>query len=759
MEDDDDLEVLRLMALKTLHKKENAPTQPPQQQQVAHQPKNSIMVNHTIPVLSNVRHPMDNNYYPTMDPVQTNIIHHPVPSFVNSGFEKMDINEPYVPQRIHPTSVDPFIGFPNYIPSSTTTTTTAIGQLSPRTAAFVLANKETIERRRIISPEPYRKPSGRWSRSPSCESWKYRRSGSRSPSYHNNHSPNMHNRSVTPPPRRRHSPTALHNRKSRSRSPNSRNQHENNHHRAEKRSPKRNRGNAPPYNNRNERKFRGHETHRVDTAVRKSNSPRTDDSNHRTKRRTQSPLNSKPDVKKRSPSRSPNRKYPRNNTSNLRRSRRSPPQPGKRFNSNNNSRQNNTNVRNRNYNTRRSTSPSMNRRNDSRTPPNQQKRTTSTKNEDESTQKLAENESKSERIEDNKMNEDETSNKISETETTANVPRQKTQQEIEDELLASERDDNSDSDDDDDDGIDLFASEDSESENEGRFKLSSSKSERKTNVATVSFSELGKPAAPSADVLRDLDEVQTDAGPSHRKGNPRRENGRDTRAGNSRHHGRRYNEKRSYPDRDRDRGERGTRERENRDSNKSAGSNSRKKDVVDTDQPGVRRERKLNMLKSTVDSIESESRRKTPEAGMIKIRFFTYTLGTILTNYNFNLLAKNSEAKEKDGEEIKRGAITLKRSIKNTERGKLKQQGERKDTIPKYNIRMVAPFSDAGIRNLQSTISGPTMNEKQRSSPTGDTGNGTTGKKPIHSRLGAMTSTWKSNKKSWKSEKVFFIKV
>lgn len=98
----------------------------------------------------------------------------------------------------------------------------------------------------------------------------------------------------------------------------------------------------------------------------------------------------------------------------------------------------------------------------------------------------------------------------------------------------------------------------------------------------------------------------------------------------------------------------------------------------------------------------------------------------------------------------------MKRSIKHTEKGKLKQ---RRETHYRNNIRMAFPFSDTGARNIQSTISGPTKNDKQRISPTGDTGNSSAGKKPIHSRLGAMTSTWKSNKKSWKSEKVFFIQV
>lgn len=48
------------------------------------------------------------------------------------------------------------------------------------------------------------------------------------------------------------------------------------------------------------------------------------------------------------------------------------------------------------------------------------------------------------------------------------------------------------SNDDDDDGIDLFASEESESENEGRFKCgTSSKSEKPKSVSTVSFTKLG----------------------------------------------------------------------------------------------------------------------------------------------------------------------------------------------------------------------------------------------------------------------------
>lgn len=82
----------------------------------------------------------------------------------------------------------------------------------------------------------------------------------------------------------------------------------------------------------------------------------------------------------------------------------------------------------------------------------------------------------------------------------------KSEEQLEDELLAStdeeveedaEKSDN-------EDEIDLFASEESESENEGRFKSNSSKNERPTNSSTLSFSKLG---SASASILLDLNDV------------------------------------------------------------------------------------------------------------------------------------------------------------------------------------------------------------------------------------------------------------
>lgn len=95
---------------------------------------------------------------------------------------------------------------------------------------------------------------------------------------------------------------------------------------------------------------------------------------------------------------------------------------------------------------------------------------------------------------------------------------EKTEQDLEDELLASSDDEEKSVA---DDGIDLFASEDSESENEGRFKSSSKRTERTAGTATVSFSRLGAPNAP---VVRNLEEVRSEKQAANRRD---RDSGRD----------------------------------------------------------------------------------------------------------------------------------------------------------------------------------------------------------------------------------------
>lgn len=618
MEDDDDLELLRLAALKSL--KKEVPTKP----------LNIIAESHVIPVVSNVR-PVVDKFYAPGEPelVQPNLIHHPVPPYINSVFEKMEITETYVPQRLNP----PVASFSEFVPFGGASATvgvmdpTANVQLSPRSAAFVFhcQNKQITKRRQGLSPSPRLSP-GRWSRSPSPESWKYRRSKSRSPTYPN-HSPHFRNRSVSRSPhRRRHSPQPVNVRRNKTRSPiarnNERNNFEANAHRVERRSPGPNRrANSPPNNRHPARPWRAHSS-QCENGVhaRKSGSPRGDDTVNR-RRRTRSPnpianvnananFNAKLDVRRRSTSRSPNRKYPRNNLNR-------PPRrtsPSKRFNAINKP----GGARNRNYNRR---SPNLHRR--SHSPPNNHKRRSPTRN-------MAENGGTTSKNHGKELTSDGHEKPLQETkenETNESGSKEKTNQNIENKLHASSDSENSDN----DDGIDLFASEESESENEGRFKLSSSRSERKANVPVVSFSELGKATTAPADVLlRDLDELQTDTNNTQKRSGGRRENDRNR---NSRRDDRRFNRDRDREnkDRNRDRENRGRIERRGRDREreiesgkpKSSGSfkyakheDSRKKDDIDVDAKG---DRKPNLFKQTFTSVDSEHRTKTPDAGIIII--------------------------------------------------------------------------------------------------------------------------------------------
>lgn len=606
MEDDEDLEMLRLAALKSL-KKENVP---------AVKPVSKIDVNHVIPVVSNIRPVVEKFYTPGSESeiVQPNIIHHPVPPYVNTGFEKMDINETYVPQRLNPPPlpppvVVPFNEYNPYViaPSGANADSTTNVQLSPRSAAFVYENKQIIKRRRNISPAhspvPFRQSPGRWSRSPSQESWKYHRSNSRSPTYPN-HSPHYRNRTISrSPQRRRHSPQPTHSRRNRSRSPIPRNNFDGNAHRSERRSPVPNtrRGNNSSPNRHVSRQW----TRENGVHGRKSGSPRIDDTNHR-RRRTRSPITNKNtnlNIKRRTASRSPNRKNPRINSN---RPRRTPP---KRFN-NTNGRSGNGNTRNRNHN-RQTGSPLLNQHKP-HSPQNHHKRKSPIRNNMENGE-IANRHSEKEPtlVRHDESVEESTVTKMEEIKPSENLSQEKTEQELEDQLLASSESENSDNE---SDGIDLFASEESESENEGRFKLSSSKSERKPNGPTVSFSELGKTTTAPADVLlRDLDEMKTDTLNSNRRGGVgvgRRENNRNRRDD------RRFNRDRDRDRENRDRNRDRDRERDrvrNRSRGRESESNKNR-----TDSTQAKNDKKSTVYKSSVTGVDSETRIKTPDGGKIQ---------------------------------------------------------------------------------------------------------------------------------------------
>lgn len=660
MEEDEDLEMLRLAALKSL-KKENVPTTAAAASSYS---MNKIQEGHVIPVVNNVR-PIPDKFYAApgaLEVVQPNLIHHTVPAYIDAGFEKMDIGDAYAPQRVNvppqvPSSASslplqpqqplpPLVippAYPEFNPYANDPDPITNVQLSPRSAAFVYENKKIIKQRQGMPspPSPKQNPfrqsrsPPRWSRSPTPDRVYHRKS--RSPAYHLNHSPHYRNRTLSRSPQRRHSPQMVahvRRNRSRSRSPLLRANFDTNVHRSERRSPVPNRraaNNSPPNSRHGPRQWRAHSP--AQQHGRKSGSPRTDDPNARRRHRTRSPNASNPnahfrgqqDIRKRTASRSPNRKSSR--TINSSRGRRATSPQQKRFNNSNGNRTAGS-FRNRTHN-RRSGSPAQNRRS-SNSPQNHYKRRSPAKNSPvengDSSNSRAKEERESTTMDQNERTETENDfdrkpNANDDESNDSNV-KEKTEQQMEDELLASSDSDNSDNEE--SDGIDLFASEESESENEGRFKLSSNKSERKTTVPTLSFSELGKTAtAPAEVLLRDLDEIQTDTMNAQSRrggggGGARRENDRNSIR--SRHDTRsKFGRDRTNRDRERDRNrDRDSRDGE-RDRNRDRGS--RREREREPSKPKSDSANDKNDRKTTTSKSNSETRRKTPTAGKFCYRF------------------------------------------------------------------------------------------------------------------------------------------
>ena len=213
MEDDDeDLELLRMAALKTLKPSNNRieVLEVPMTQHTNPQPlpihnKKNMYVRHPISIPPTAQH-LPPNYVAGMPPVQ-------------------HINEPYIPMGINPHwnenvpkyyahGAPPRPTLPINMPPGPSVTASV--QLSPRSAAFVMQNNSILEQRKrsprnyARSPSPaYRPTAGRWrsiSRSPSPT-----RNGSRSRSPAP--APRSRYNSRSPPPQKRV------NRRSRSRSP------------------------------------------------------------------------------------------------------------------------------------------------------------------------------------------------------------------------------------------------------------------------------------------------------------------------------------------------------------------------------------------------------------------------------------------------------------------------------------------------------------------------------------------------------------
>lgn len=184
------------------------------------------------------------------------------------------------------------------------------------------------------------------------------------------------------------------------------------------------------------------------------------------------------------------------------------------------------------------------------------------------------------------------------TDIVQSVPTVMSDEQLEEELLASTDDEEDPEKSDNEDEIDLFASEESESENEGRFKSNSSKNERPTNSSTMSFSKLG---SASASLVLDLnDVVKTDKNFGGERGLGRR----NDRNNDDRYRGRNTNySSRSGRDvRYRGRRNEGCSSRASAYKPKAVGSTTRKSEDQKKDE--------RSMFKSTFQSVESTTKGK-----------------------------------------------------------------------------------------------------------------------------------------------------
>lgn len=246
MEEEDDIELLRLTALKSLNAKKEVTPRDNIKKQIGNaiQVVNSASSNgvqHNSPPLHIP------NYYPPTQQMPILMPRKPILPYdnftglppVHEMMQTNDINEPYVPQRITGNGKwmdSPVNDFAPYVPTKITSSILPNVQLSPRSAEFVSKNNVILLRRkgghtpdspRSPHSTTYRSPD-RWSLSPPPQKfkssrpseWDSRRSNSRSPINLNRDRSPIYRRS--PPMRNKQlsrSPTLLSNRRYASKSP------------------------------------------------------------------------------------------------------------------------------------------------------------------------------------------------------------------------------------------------------------------------------------------------------------------------------------------------------------------------------------------------------------------------------------------------------------------------------------------------------------------------------------------------------------
>lgn len=546
MEEEDDLELLRLAALKSLNIKKDAST--------------TNMLPSTVPTVPKAPRTSNNvghrNTVRSCHIAVTNPAFAPAPSDAKNGDKRreyrdykapiesysvvrldqpMDMNDAYSVQSRQPSSLVADYGrAANYVPHVSNTDALPIPnvQLSPRSAAFVLQNNDALMRRkggRSRSASPYRNDAKRWSVSP--PPLVKHRSPNHSPSHH--YYRRSESRSPVPRPRSpRRSPRRLPQKRTQSRSPprypHTRRYSPSQAKRSRTRSPNRSafahrgRSRSPlhPSNRRHSPNRNGPKNWTGQSPGHQAQSGRQNGGSSQPQQNSQSPRkdhpavsgrptdSSKLDGRKRSNSRSPGRNYGRDGPTGKK--RKSPTFLNRnKPNRNDNGVGNSNTVQVRSYRRDRSPSPRHRRRSGSRLR-NQPSKSmagvhkTSDERKIDDEQKSTEMKKVTENTSVTQTNVDSNARELPEKSVT-----HKEVKEIEEDIQPS-----SDEESNNDDGIDLFASEESESENEGRFK-SSSKTERTTTAATLSFSQLGATNAP---VVRDLNEVHSDKTSSSRKG-------------------------------------------------------------------------------------------------------------------------------------------------------------------------------------------------------------------------------------------------
>lgn len=286
--------------------------------------------------------------------------------------------------------------------------------------------------------------------------------------------------------------------------------------------------------------------------------------------------------------------------------------------------------------------------------------------------------------------------------------------ELEHDKLSSTDDDDQNSTEDDDnndeDGIDLFASEESESENEGRFKSSSKNTDNK-KIATLSYSKLSETA-----VVSELKDMNANTNWNEREYS-RRNNG----------------------DRDRDR-DRRSRRGGNRDDNWKNSRRNRTKDEENVSRNSKKTEKSTSSNSGSANGMKMfRSTFQAVDDGVLSTKKEGCSKFNEDKSISKNTIEGNSET---------RNVLHLKRSL-------IQTKEVDKDAMPAEESKnvhetSVSTESTSGKKPIHLRL-GAISNSSSKVGSGGGSGSG--GSSGNQNQSGKSNTSWKS-KKSWRTEKV-----